>query len=350
MKPGTGRVGYVNSKYGAKGLLWTKAEAREPLFGPPRVAVPYGTFLRRSHRLGILPPPVGSLCLPIGTAFQLHTAMSEYWKSTPKYWCKYCSEYVKDTKFERQKHEATGRHQGGIQRQLKGIHREQANQARQQQRAKDEVARLNGIVPSSSSPSTAAGTLGAGTQPTFAKTEERKATLQDRKKQWEQLASMGIAVPDERGGRAAATGEWSVVSEQIVGEVGDDGVVREVALNKGVRKRKLDEEEEERIQAGETITKKKGWGHTYKTFPGKGGATDEDVEALFNMKPAIKTEDHGEVKEEVKEEDGVKEEGIPSSLLDIPTAEEEAAGSVKKEDDRPAPAVVFKKRKKIAKA
>ncbi|PVH96413.1 hypothetical protein DM02DRAFT_617243 [Periconia macrospinosa] len=274
--------------------------------------------------------------------------MSEYWKSTPKYWCKYCSEYVKDTKFERQKHEATGRHQGGIQRQLKGIHRDQANQARQQQRAKDEIARLNGLVPSSSSSSTVSGTPVAGNPPTFAKTEERKATLQDRKKQWEQLAAMGIAVPNERDGGTAAKGEWTVVSETVVGEVGEDGVVREMALNKGVRKRKLDEEEEERIQAGETITKKRGWGHTYKPLPGKGGKVDEDLEALFNQKPAIKKEgDSQEVKQEIKLEDEVKGEDVSCSLLDIPTAEEAAAGLTKKEDD--APAVVFKKRKKIAK-
>ncbi|CAI6250328.1 unnamed protein product [Periconia digitata] len=274
--------------------------------------------------------------------------MSEYWKSTPKYWCKYCSEYVKDTKLERQKHEATGRHQGGIQRQLKGIHREQANQARQQQRAKDEVARLNGLVRSSSS-SHVTPSAGASSKPTFSKPEERKATLQDRKKQWEQLAAMGIAMPQEGGGSTATNGDWSVVSEKIVGEVGEDGVVREVALNKGVRKRKLDDEEEKRLEAGETITKKKGWGHTYKTFPGKAGNVDEDVEALFNRKPAAKDEDDTEIKQSLKLEDQVKGEDIPSSLLEIPTAEEAAAASVKSEADKPVPTVVFKKRKKIAK-
>jgi hypothetical protein len=221
--------------------------------------------------------------------------MSEYWKSTvsfalfktlkytdyaqPKYWCKFCKDYVKDTKFERQQHEATGRHQSNIQRSLKSLHREQAAQERQTQRAKDEVARLNELVPSASSSAAA----DAPKKSTFAKAEEKKATLQDRKKQWEQLAAMGIAVPDEARGGMALKGEWTVVKQEVVGEVGQDGEYK--ALNKGVRKRKLDEDEAERELAGETITRKKGWGQTYKSLPGKGGDED-DMEALFKRRTA----------------------------------------------------------------
>jgi hypothetical protein len=276
--------------------------------------------------------------------------MSEYWKSTPKYWCKFCKDYVKDTKFERQQHEATGRHQSNIQRSLKGLHREQQNQERQKQRAKDEVARLNGLVPSSS---TAAANANAPAKPTFAKTEEKKATLQDRKKQWEQLAAMGITVPDEARGGMALKGEWAVVKEEVVGEINEDGEFK--ALNRGVRKRKVDEEEAERELAGETITKKKGWGQTYKSLPGR-GSDDEDIEALFKKrKTEVKQEEPG-VKTEVKEEarqDAVKGEEEPKSLSDIPTAEE-AAAVVKTEAEKAlaetsAPTVVFKKRKKAAK-
>ncbi|KAF2686482.1 hypothetical protein K458DRAFT_334230 [Lentithecium fluviatile CBS 122367] len=278
--------------------------------------------------------------------------MSEYWKSTPKYWCKYCSIYVKDTKFEKQQHEATGRHQGNIQRSLKGLHREQANQERQKQRAKDEVARLNGLVPSASSSANPV----ASAPPTFAKTEERKATLADRKKQWEQLAAMGIAVPDEARGDLAQTGGWQVVREEVVGEVGEDGQFKKIA-NKGVHKRKLDEDEEERVVAEEMITKHRGWGRTYKSLPGNGAADDEDVEALFAKakKPDVKKEEGVEVKEKEK----LKGEEVEGSLQDIPTAEEAAAGRasssavadalIKKEEDIPTPAVVFKKRKKIPK-
>ncbi|KAK7193719.1 U1 zinc finger [Paraphaeosphaeria sporulosa] len=281
--------------------------------------------------------------------------MSEYWKSTPKYWCKFCKDYVKDTKFERQQHEATGRHQSNIQRSLKGLHREQAAEERQKQRAKDEVARLNGLVPSTSS----SAASNAPAKPTFAKTEEKKATLQDRKKQWEQLAAMGIAVPDEARGGMALKGEWTVVKEEVVGSVDQDGEFK--ALNKGVRKRKVDEAEEERELAGETITRKKGWGQTFKSLPGKGG-DDDDIEALFKKRKADVKDEEPALKTEVKEEDTVKGEAESQPLADIPTEEEAAAkreaerktdstaALVKEEESSGStPAVVFKKRKKMAK-
>jgi uncharacterized protein YifE (UPF0438 family) len=115
-----------------------------------------------------------------------------------------------------------------------------------------------------------AGTPAAGdgrpdAKPTFSKSQEKKATLEDRKRQIAQLAAMGIAVPDQVRGEFAQAGEWQVVSEKIIGEDGKE----QKGLSTGVRKRKLDEEEQEQIAAAETITKKKGWGNTFKRFPGR---------------------------------------------------------------------------------
>ncbi|KAI4917468.1 hypothetical protein J4E85_009987 [Alternaria conjuncta] len=271
--------------------------------------------------------------------------MAEYWKSTPKYWCKFCSTFVKDTKFERAQHEATGRHQGNIQRSLKGLHREQENEKRNQARAQAEVARLNGLVPSASTPSVATG---VGGKPTYEKKPQQKATVDDRKRQWEQLAAMGVALPAAARGDMAIAGEWKTVKEEVVGEVTEDGEFKASSLNKGVRKRQLDEDEEEREAAGELITKRKGWGHTYKSFPGSKG-DDDDIESLLGKKKLqaeVKKEDQEDVvKAEVEDDSGT------NTLQDIPTAEEAEAKAaetvVKKEEDAPAaPAVVFKKRKK----
>jgi hypothetical protein len=253
---------------------------------------------------------------------------------------------VKDTKFERAQHEATGRHQGNIQRSLKGLHREQENEKRNQARAQAEVARLNGIVPSSSTPSV---TTGVGGKPTYKKEPEKKATVDDRKRQWEQLAAMGVALPAAARGDLAIAGEWKTVKEEVVGEVTEDGEFKATSLNKGVRKRQLDEDEEEQKAAGELITKRKGWGHTYKSFPGSKGGDDDDIESLLGKKKP-----QPEVKKE-EQEDGVKaevdENNDEKKLQDIPTAEEAEAKAaepfVKKEEGAPAaPAVVFKKRKK----
>lgn len=259
---------------------------------------------------------------------------------------------MKDTKFEKQQHEATGRHQGNIQRSLRGLHREQETEQRNKARAQAEVARLNGLVPSDKATTSVAIGSG-GPPPTYEKRPEKKATLEDRKKQWEQLAAMGVMLPDEARGDLALAGDWKTVTEEVVGEIGEDGEFKASSLNKGVHKRKLDEDEEEQKAAGELITKRKGWGHTYKSFPGSKGG-DDDFESLLVKKAPQPT-----AAETVKAEEGLKKEEplddeAGTALQDIPTAEEAAAqakeASVKTEEDAPAaPAVVFKKRKKVAK-
>lgn len=255
---------------------------------------------------------------------------------------------MKDTKFERGQHEATGRHQGNIQRSLRGLHRAQEQEQRDKARAQAEVARLNGLVPSAkAAPSVATGTGGA--PPTYEKRPEKKATLDDRKKQWEQLAALGVTLPDQARGDLAIAGDWKTVTTEVVGEIDEDGEFKSLALNKGVRKRKLDEKEEEQKEAGELITKRKGWGHTYKSFPGSKGAEDDMESLLVKKTPqvdqSVTTEEEADLKKEEPREDDA---GV--ALQDIPTAEEAAEAAVKQEEDTPAaPAIVFKKRKKVAK-
>ena len=157
---------------------------------------------------------------------------------------------------------------------------------------------------------------------------------------------MGVALPEEARQDMGMAGDWKVVTKKVVGEVNEQGQFEEKQLNKGVHKRKIDETEEDRIAAEGLITKKKGWGHTYKSFPGSKG-NDDDLDALLGAKktPEVKEESN------VKTEEPVKDEGDAKTLQDIPTTEEAeasaAAAPVKQEDAQAAPAVVFKKRKKI---
>ncbi|KAF2266829.1 hypothetical protein CC78DRAFT_491218 [Lojkania enalia] len=297
--------------------------------------------------------------------------MAEYWKSTPKYWCKFCSIYVKDTKFERTQHEATGRHQGNIQRSLRGLHKQREIEQRRTQAAKDEVTRLNALVPGSSdaSSSTAAKSDDArvGAKPTFTKQAKKQATMEDRKKQWNQLAAMGIAVPELMRGEMAMAGDWHVVSEKVIGEDEENK-----PLNVGVHKRKLDEADEEAQAAGEIITKKKGWGNTYKSFPGKMSGDEDNMEALFKQvknKPKLNEDSNVGAGPEIKAESDGKEEDAKPGILDIPTEEEAMRKAFTKvdnismmassaetgvpakaeaEDELVVPKVAFKKRKKIA--
>ncbi|MDI1490795.1 MAG: hypothetical protein OHK93_001999 [Ramalina farinacea] len=209
--------------------------------------------------------------------------MSEYWKSTPKYWCKHCKTYVRDTKLERSNHEATPRHQGNLQRFLRGLHRDHEREEREKSRAKQEVDRLNGVT--SASPPAPEGRASA--IPSSNASSTRQATPAERKAQLQQLAAMGVAVPEDFRREMAMAGEWSVQSQRIIesgGEI-DEGIKKEEdeddkkkVLNVGVRKRKHEGQEEEE-EAGEKVVRK-GWGSTTKAYPGAGG--DNDLDALLN--------------------------------------------------------------------
>lgn len=148
--------------------------------------------------------------------------MSEYWKSTPRTWCKYCKVYVRDTKLDKQQHDTTARHQANIQRSLRDLHKGHERGERDKQRAQDEIARLNGIIsgPGKRSEETqvnSAQRSSAGIakrSPTFSSRSQqpRQATAQDRKQQIEQLAALGVAVPEQYKKDAAMVGQWETVS------------------------------------------------------------------------------------------------------------------------------------------
>lgn len=282
--------------------------------------------------------------------------MSEHWKSTPKYWCKYCSVFVRDTKLERQNHDATGRHQGALKRFLTDLHRGHEREERDKERAKREIDRLNGVVGSSSS----AGPSSRPRQDTSG-----KASAADLAKQREQLAAMGVAMPGEVRSEMAMAGEWTVTATRVIDEEAErkrNDPDRVEAKAAGVRKREITEEEREEQEALQGLFKKqKRWGGT-RAMPGDDGDLDALLSGNILQAPAKKEEEEEE-KPLVKDEDvggdesparspGVKREPVDDvSGIDAP--EKDAAvpkipqAEVKAEEsgvDVP-PAVVFKKRK-----
>jgi hypothetical protein len=277
----------------------------------------------------------------------------------PKYWCKQCSTYVKDTKFERAQHEATGKHQGNLRRFLRGIQDGQERSEREKERAKAEVDRLNRVVEgSSASPSNHNAT-------TSRKSSSLPVTPQpsvaERKKQLAQLAEMGIAVPDEFRAEMAMAGDWKVVSQKPL-----EDTTTEDPLSVGVRKRKYEGQEEEEEAGG--LVARHGWGSTSRRYPGTGNGAAPNLDALLSgvtsvkkeeMAPDLKKEESedksallGARDEEIrvkndpetlattrtptvkKEESTDSSEPVIASLHSIPTAEE-AVGA----------GVIFKKRK-----
>lgn len=165
--------------------------------------------------------------------------MADYWKSTPKYWCKNCTTYVTDTKLGRANHEATGKHQSAVRRALRDLHRDHDKQEREQERARREVARLNGIVddsvdkpgpvrPSARPPQAAprADASGAVTAPPHA--------------QLEQLVELGVSIPDAFRGEIAMAGDWTVTTTRVVQDTTAGGASAAGARAIGVRKRRRD--------------------------------------------------------------------------------------------------------------
>ena len=186
----------------------------------------------------------------------------------PKYWCKHCKTFVRDTKLEKQNHEATPKHQGNLQRFLRDLHRGHEREERDAQRAKAEVARLNGLTTGSAT----AGVAPPGmTTAIPAIADGKRGGRDDRKRQLQQLADMGIAVPEEARREMAMAGDWQTQSvtpfyskiENLKKE-DDDEDQKPSGSAVGIRKRKH-EGDDEKEEAGAAVVKK-GWGASTRTW------------------------------------------------------------------------------------
>ncbi|KAM3419074.1 hypothetical protein BST61_g5028 [Cercospora zeina] len=300
--------------------------------------------------------------------------MSEYWKSTPSYWCKFCTQYVRDTTIERKNHEASAKHQNNIQRSLRELHKGKEREEREKQRAKDEVNRLNGLVGGQKSAAAQPGSAShqvARTSKSGPAPPPPPATAQQRKTHAEQLAALGVELPEELKKEITGVGSYQVVDAREVdtSSTGAVTVNRSLAeilaeARKGQEsvheehnpshddkdsddgqtglKRKLDDDDNDDDPRDEEAAPKsrKAWGSTVKTYPGKTEDVDvADLDALLGgVRKKTKTEDGAVVKQE---------DGPGSATLDsVPDVEADTSARSKEEDGASAaPAVVFKKRK-----
>ncbi|EON97203.1 putative u1 zinc finger domain-containing protein [Phaeoacremonium minimum UCRPA7] len=293
--------------------------------------------------------------------------MSEYWKSTPRYWCKHCSTYVRDTKLERQNHESTAKHQGAVKRALRDLHRGHEREERDKERAKREIDRLNGVVGSSSSTSASGAGL-SSSRPNASGgggASRGPSTEAERQRQMEQLAAMGVSIPDQFRGDMAMAGEWTVTNTRVIKAEDENGKTNIEAKALGVRKHERTEEQREEENAVNGLFKKpRRWGRDSRAMP----EDDADLDALLSgslvkkepkqdtddvvkqeepvdtkiEEPLLERPEDAEIKKESSEEEGVPNQ-TPKSLL--PTTS--SAPEVKEEEGAtPEPiSVTFKKRK-----
>lgn len=242
---------------------------------------------------------------------------------------------------------------------LRDLHRGHEKEEKDKDRAKNEVARLNGLVSGTAGGAGPSSGFGRGPTPSIPKPQ---ATQSQRKQQVTQLAEMGISIPDEFRGEMAMAGEWQVTSQRIIAPEGEDGKNPE-AIGFGVRKRAVEEEDEETVQA-----KKSKWGSSYRKHP-RIEEGDDDLDALLSKvtvpKPMVglpdaRHEESPSVKIEmpkVEAADGVlakpDPDQIPSiktepSLDDSQLLDDTAAApgtDIKQEEGQALGGVVFKKRK-----
>lgn len=295
--------------------------------------------------------------------------------SQPKYWCKHCKTFVRDTKLERTNHEATPKHQGNIKRFLRDLHRGHEKDEREKQRAKDEVERLNGVVAGAPTSASASGEAPWRRKSAIPPSSgPRQATPAERKAQLAQLAAMGVAVPEDFRREMAMAGDWQTISQKPVYEnvekkedtndvkpslvTGDPS-----KISIGVRKRKFDGQEEEE-EAGEKVVRK-GWGSKLRAYPG--ASNDLTLDALLNKTklpapsdtglgddqgetlPSISGEQPHDILDKevtatlattaIKREDSQTYDGLASLNPSVDGQD------VKDEDEVPPGGIVFKKRK-----
>jgi hypothetical protein len=266
---------------------------------------------------------------------------------------------VRDTKLEKANHEATPKHQGNLKRSLRDLFRGHERDERDKERAKAEVARLNGVVSGEISGAGASSSSSAFGRGPILSIPKPQATAAQRKQQLAQLAEMGISIPGEFRPDMAMAGEWEVTEEHIL-EIGT-GEKKADALAMGIkesRKRDLEDadEDEEALEA-----KKMRWGSTYRKQPTE--EDDADLDALLGnvtwkgKGPATKNEAKDEVKVETKKEQALNIEDS-AELSKVPEIKRELSDEqpieaavppidtiLKEEEVQGLPGVVFKKRK-----
>lgn len=301
--------------------------------------------------------------------------MSEYWKSTPSYWCKFCSRYVRDTAVERKSHESSAQHQNNIQRSLRELHKGKEREERDKQRAKDEVRRLNGLVGGQTTARTPPPPVSAS--PDVARTSKlapyttAATTAQQRIAHAEQLAAMGVELPEDLKKAITGVGSFELVAAQEVDATPTDAVtvhrsladilaqerqehsgikaetvegehVGEKSQSAGVKHKADDGDDDEHDPRDEDAAPKrrKVWGSAIKAYPGKAEEVDVgDLDALLGrVKPTVgKVEDGDEVKQE---------EGLPGkSLSEVPDLSGNATVATTETEAPATSTVMFKKRK-----
>lgn len=244
---------------------------------------------------------------------------------------------------------------------LRDLHRGHEKEEKDKERAKNEIARLNGVVSGKAGGESSSSGFGPGPTSSIPKPQ---ATQSQRRQNVSQLAEMGISIPDEFRGEMAMAGEWQITSQRIIAPEGEDEKKPE-AIGFGVRKRAVEEDDEEVV-----LAKKSKWGSAYRQHP-EVDREDDGLDALLSKVSAprltagvsdIKREEFPSVKEDISKAETLDDVQVKPDLDQIPSIKMEpsldeppfvrgvAAVSdtdtdIKQEEGQAFGGVIFKKRK-----
>lgn len=207
---------------------------------------------------------------------------------------------------------------------LRDLHRGHERDSQDKERAKAEVARLNGQASTGAGSGTAAGggshaeannrggvykSAAPQSKPSIHFTEKQ------RQEQVRQLVELGVNVPDDMRADLAIPGEWTVTKERVIEDPEQENRVESLAV--GVRRKREEEKEEENEEEKEV--KKARWGQAVKTYGNAHGRDD--------------LEDDGELDALLKQTiSGVKD----ATSADLPTKIKTEPDKVKVEADEVA--------------
>ncbi|KAJ3118408.1 hypothetical protein HDU96_001926 [Phlyctochytrium bullatum] len=130
--------------------------------------------------------------------------MTDYWKSTNKYWCDYCKIFVVDNKISRTNHETSAKHKERVQRFIREIDKKERSKQFELDKTK---SILKGIEMRANA--------SMGGQLVHSLKFEQPAAASSTAKPFAASSSSTVYVPEPKVNFTTGIGDWEVVEEIV---------------------------------------------------------------------------------------------------------------------------------------
>ncbi|KAF3918475.1 hypothetical protein ABW21_db0204004 [Orbilia brochopaga] len=186
--------------------------------------------------------------------------MSEYWVSLKRYWCERCKLFVKDSPLSRKDHEASPRHQHALQRFLRELQKSKEREVVAAENTKREAERLNNLDNPDYVPKPLARRAAdIKAKPATPAKSSTYRSEEQQQKHLDELAALGVAMPETYRKEHAMAGEWETVRVIERPATPEDAGSDDESEQKRIKRRKLgdageEEQEDEEDAASRNFT------------------------------------------------------------------------------------------------